>query len=175
MRWNGVHQGLLAGQPKAAVRAAYVHLAPAHVRASYDADVPHIAGAFAARLSLLAGHHALGMLATERMVLLDEQTPAIVDRIVAARSPGRPLSFTPREIRRAPADTPRAAAGPLRAAWHTASRGQGGRRGRGHPAPAAPQLRDRAHQRWRQPASTDVAEAQVVSRAAGPPTNPPAP
>jgi len=33
----------------------------------------------------------LGKLATERMVPLDDQTLAIVDRIVAARSPGRPL------------------------------------------------------------------------------------
>ena len=34
----------------------------------------------------------LGKLATERMVPLDEETVAIVDRIVADRSPGRPLT-----------------------------------------------------------------------------------
>lgn len=33
----------------------------------------------------------LGMLNTERMVPLDEETVALIDRIVAHRSPGRPL------------------------------------------------------------------------------------
>ena len=55
----------------------------------------------------------LGKLATERMVPLDDHTLAIVDRIAAARSPGRPLPPPARRPpRRLPAHPPRPPADP---------------------------------------------------------------
>jgi len=90
----------------------------------------------------------LGKLATERMVPLDDETVDIVDRIVAHRSPGRPLRH-PRTGRMVefPAHPP----GPARVRLHAAGGAAPGRRrgGRGprRPPPAPAHLRHRPGQR----------------------------
>ncbi len=95
----------------------------------------------------------LGKLKTERMVPLDEHALAIVDRIVAARPPGRPLQhprdgrlvefLLTRYGRRVSPDALRAT---LARAAHTAGID-----------PAASHVRDRADQRGRQPPGADGA------------------
>ncbi len=98
----------------------------------------------------------LGKLNTERMVPLDEETVALIDRIVAHRSPGRPLPH-PRTAR--PTDYLLTHHGRRLTADHlrdvltrvTADAGLP------HITPhqAAPHLRHRTGQRWRIPAEPD--------------------
>ena len=98
----------------------------------------------------------LGKLNTERMVPLDEETVALIDRIVAHRSPGRPLPH-PRTTR--PTDFLLTHHGRRLTVYHlrdvltrvTARR----RPAAHHPAPAAPHLRHRVGQRRCLPAEPD--------------------
>ena len=104
----------------------------------------------------------LGKLQTERMVPLDDDTVALVDEIVALRSPGLPLP------RRVPAHPPRQTPDAPHHQARAATRRHRGRDRPRHPAPASPQLRHCACERRRQPAGADGA-ARAQQRGDEPP------
>ena len=98
----------------------------------------------------------LGKLNTERMVPLDEETVALIDRIVAHRSPGRPLPH-PRTgaTHRLPAHPPRSAPDRRSPPRRPDPRHYRRRPAAHHPAPVASHLRHRPGQRRCLPAEPD--------------------
>ena len=107
----------------------------------------------------------LGKLNTERMVPLDEETVALIDRIVAHRSPGRPLPH-PRtaSTHRLPAHPSRSAPDRRSPSRRSDPRHHRCRPAAHHPAPTAPHLRHRTGQRRCLPAEPDGLARSCLGR-----------